>query len=98
MLDGEAIEVADVGFAGIAGFGGGFGRGMLNTWAEPLIKDFNRYSRLQCLCARAPQNRQTLSNCRAVAASMNADKGKLGTQNFLGHNAPCLHISAALCR
>ena len=26
MLDDEAIEVAGVGFAGIAGFGGGFGR------------------------------------------------------------------------
>jgi Icc-related predicted phosphoesterase len=40
MLDGEAIEVAAVGFAGIAGFGGGFGRRMLNAWGEPLIKQF----------------------------------------------------------
>jgi len=40
MLDGEAIEVAGVGFAGIAGFGGGFGRRMLNAWGEPLIKQF----------------------------------------------------------
>jgi Icc-related predicted phosphoesterase len=31
VLDGEAIEVAGVGFAGIAGFGGGFGRRMLNS-------------------------------------------------------------------
>jgi len=31
VLDGEAIEVAGVGFAGIAGFGGGFGRRMLNA-------------------------------------------------------------------
>jgi hypothetical protein len=29
MLNGEAIEVAGVGFAGIAGLGGGFGRRML---------------------------------------------------------------------
>ncbi len=36
----EAIEVAGVGFAGIAGFGGGFGRRMLNAWGEPLIKQF----------------------------------------------------------
>ena len=147
VLDGEAIEVAGVGFAGIAGFGGGFGRRMLNAWGEPLIKqfvqesishavrleqalaklqterrivvlhyisypchpkrgtsrnfclpwfqptrrtdqpvsrqrcvprprpqrhsrrkDFNRYSRLQRLRARASQNRQALSNCRVVAA------------------------------
>jgi Icc-related predicted phosphoesterase len=36
MLDGEAIEVAGVGFAWIAGFG----RRMLNAWGEPLIKQF----------------------------------------------------------
>ena len=40
MLNGEAIEIAGVGFAGICGFGGGFGRRMLNAWGEPLIKQF----------------------------------------------------------
>lgn len=40
VLDGEATEVAGVGFAGVAGFGGGFGRRMLNAWGEPLIKQF----------------------------------------------------------
>ena len=40
LLDGEATEVAGVGFAGIAGFGGGFGRQMLNAWGELLIKQF----------------------------------------------------------
>jgi Icc-related predicted phosphoesterase len=40
VLNGEAIEIAGVGFAGIAGFGGGFGRRMLNAWGEPLIKEF----------------------------------------------------------
>src|ERR1041385_5240408 len=40
VLDGEAIEVAGVGFAGVPGFGGGFGRRMLNAWGEPLIKQF----------------------------------------------------------
>jgi len=40
LLDGEATEIAGVGFAGIAGFGGGFGRQMLNAWGEPLIKQF----------------------------------------------------------
>ena len=40
MLDGEATEIDDVGFAGICGFGGGFGRRMLNAWGEPLIKAF----------------------------------------------------------
>jgi Icc-related predicted phosphoesterase len=40
VLNGEAIEIGGVGFAGIAGFGGGFGWRMLNAWGEPLIKQF----------------------------------------------------------
>lgn len=40
MLDGEATELNGVGFAGVCGFGGGFGRQMLNAWGEPLIKHF----------------------------------------------------------
>jgi Icc-related predicted phosphoesterase len=40
MLQGEAVEVGGVGFAGVCGFGGGFGRRMLNAWGEPLIKQF----------------------------------------------------------
>ena len=40
MLDGETVEIGEVGFAGVCGFGGGFGRRMLNAWGEPLIKQF----------------------------------------------------------
>jgi len=40
MLDGAAVEIEGVGFAGVCGFGGGFGRRMLNAWGEPLIKHF----------------------------------------------------------
>jgi Icc-related predicted phosphoesterase len=40
MLDGECAEIRGVGFAGVCGFGGGFGRQMLNAWGEPLIKKF----------------------------------------------------------
>src|SRR5213595_944203 len=40
VLDGEAIEIDGIGFAGVPGFGGGFGRRMLNAWGEPLIKQF----------------------------------------------------------
>ncbi|HET6408312.1 MAG TPA: metallophosphoesterase [Chthoniobacteraceae bacterium] len=40
MLEGECKEIGGVGFAGVCGFGGGFGRFMLNAWGEPLIKDF----------------------------------------------------------
>ena len=40
MLDGDAIEIDGVGFAGIKGFAGGFGRGTLGPWGEPAIKQF----------------------------------------------------------
>ena len=40
MLDGDAHEVKGVGFAGVKGFGGGFGRRQLGSWGEKIIKDF----------------------------------------------------------
>lgn len=42
MLDGDAIEVAGVGFAGLKGFCGGFGKRALGPWGEQIIKDFVR--------------------------------------------------------
>lgn len=40
VLDGDAQEVLGIGFAGVKGFAGGFGRGALGPWGEPLIKRF----------------------------------------------------------
>jgi Icc-related predicted phosphoesterase len=40
VLDGEATEVHGVGFAGVKGFAGGFGRGALGPWGETAIKQF----------------------------------------------------------
>jgi Icc-related predicted phosphoesterase len=40
VLDGEATEVHGVGFAGVKGFAGGFGRGALGPWGEQAIKAF----------------------------------------------------------
>lgn len=40
MLDGDSVEIAGVGFAGVKGFAGGFGRGALGPWGEPTIKGF----------------------------------------------------------
>ena len=40
VLDGEVTEVQGVGFAGVKGFAGGFGRGALGPWGEPAIKQF----------------------------------------------------------
>ena len=38
MLDGDAVEICGVGFAGAKGFIGGFGRGTLGGWGEAVIK------------------------------------------------------------
>lgn len=40
MLDGEACEVRGIGFAGVKGFCGGFGRGTLGGWGEKAVKAF----------------------------------------------------------
>ena len=40
VLDGGATEVHGVGFAGVKGFAGGFGRGALGPWGEHAIKAF----------------------------------------------------------
>jgi Icc-related predicted phosphoesterase len=40
VLDGDTCEVMGVGFAGVKGFAGGFGRGALGPWGEPVIKAF----------------------------------------------------------
>ncbi|HEX2725540.1 MAG TPA: metallophosphoesterase [Beijerinckiaceae bacterium] len=38
LLDGQAIEIDGVGFVGVKGFIGGFGRRMLGSFGEPTIK------------------------------------------------------------
>ncbi|HEY9685195.1 MAG TPA: metallophosphoesterase [Oculatellaceae cyanobacterium] len=40
ILDGEAVEINGVGFAGAKGFAGGFGKAMLGAWGEQTIKHF----------------------------------------------------------
>lgn len=39
-LDGDTTEIHGVGFAGVKGFAGGFGRGALGPWGEEIIKRF----------------------------------------------------------
>lgn len=40
MLDGEAVVIRDVGFAGVKGFGGGFDNHMLSMFGEGAMKAF----------------------------------------------------------
>lgn len=39
-LDGDSTEIHGIGFAGIKGFAGGFGRRALGPWGEVIIKNF----------------------------------------------------------
>jgi Icc-related predicted phosphoesterase len=40
VLDGDAVELAGIGIAGVKGFGGGFGPRALGAWGEVIIKQF----------------------------------------------------------
>jgi Icc-related predicted phosphoesterase len=40
VLDEQAVEIGGVGFAGVKGFLGGFGRGELAPFGEPIVKAF----------------------------------------------------------
>ena len=40
VLDGESVEIRGIGFAGVKGFAGGFGRGALGPWGEDAVKRF----------------------------------------------------------
>jgi Icc-related predicted phosphoesterase len=40
VLDGDSHVIGDVGFAGVKGFCGGFGRGTLGPWGETAVKSF----------------------------------------------------------
>ena len=40
ILDGDAIEIRGVGFAGVKGFASGFGTRVLEAWGEALVKAF----------------------------------------------------------
>ncbi|MBW3596520.1 MAG: metallophosphoesterase [Planctomycetes bacterium] len=44
MLDGDSVEIGGVGFAGVKGFGGGFGKWALAAFGEPSMKAFVRES------------------------------------------------------
>jgi Icc-related predicted phosphoesterase len=42
VLDGDGVEIRGVGFAGVKGFGSGFGRRVIEPWGESIMKQFVR--------------------------------------------------------
>ncbi|MBV9464141.1 MAG: metallophosphoesterase [Verrucomicrobiae bacterium] len=49
FLDGEAREIHGIGFAGVKGFMGGFGRCLLQSWGESAVKAFVQESMQEAL-------------------------------------------------
>jgi Icc-related predicted phosphoesterase len=63
MLDGDSAEILGVGFAGVKGFAGGFGRRALGPWGEDIIKKFvheavNEALKLESALARLRNDRR----------------------------------------
>jgi Icc-related predicted phosphoesterase len=62
ILDGDTTEILGIGFAGIKGFAGGFGRRALGPWGETIIKQFvheavNEALKLETALARLRNDR-----------------------------------------
>jgi Icc-related predicted phosphoesterase len=65
VLDGDTCEVHGVGFAGVKGFAGGFGRRALGPWGEQIIKMFvheavNEALKLESALARLRTERKVV--------------------------------------
>ena len=76
LLDGEACEVKGVGFAGVKGFLGGFGKRVLAPWGEAIIKQFVHEAveealKLESALARLrTQSRVALMHYAPIAATV----------------------------
>jgi Icc-related predicted phosphoesterase len=88
VLDGDTWEFRGVGFAGVRGFCGGFGRGALAAWGERIIKDFVHEAvqealKLEAALARlsAPQ-RIVLMHYAPIAATVKGEPAEI--YPFLG--------------
>lgn len=88
VLDGDATEVYGVGFAGIKGFAGGFGKRALGPWGEDIVKAFvheavNEALKLESALARLRhQPRVALLHYSPIAATVEGEP--LEIYPFLG--------------
>jgi Icc-related predicted phosphoesterase len=79
ILDGDAVEIRGVGFAGTKGFCGGFGRSSLEPWGEPAIKAFVKEAvdealKLESALARLrTSNRIALMHYSPIAATVEGE-------------------------
>jgi Icc-related predicted phosphoesterase len=79
VLDGDSCEMQGVGFAGVKGFCGGFGRGALGPWGEDIIKSFvheavNEAFKLESALARLrAQHRVALLHYSPIRATVEGE-------------------------
>jgi Icc-related predicted phosphoesterase len=79
VLDGDSCEIQGVGFAGVKGFCGGFGRGALGPWGEDIIKSFvheavNEAFKLESALARLrAQHRVALLHYSPIRATVEGE-------------------------
>jgi len=79
LLDGESVEVLGIGFAGVKGFAGGFGRGALGPWGEDVVKRFvheavNEALKLESALARLrTETRIALLHYAPIAATVEGE-------------------------
>jgi Icc-related predicted phosphoesterase len=79
VLDGETTEVHGIGFAGVKGFCGGFGRGVLGPWGEDAVKRFvheavNEALKLESALARLrTQTRIALLHYAPIAGTVEGE-------------------------
>jgi Icc-related predicted phosphoesterase len=64
LLDGQSTEVDDVGFVGVKGFAGGFGRRMLSSFGEASVKNFVAEAMNEAM--RLENAMRTVKNDRAL--------------------------------
>jgi Icc-related predicted phosphoesterase len=64
LLDGQSYEVDEVGFVGVKGFAGGFGRRMLSSFGEVAVKSFVTEAMNEAM--RLENAMRTVKNERAV--------------------------------
>jgi Icc-related predicted phosphoesterase len=98
VLNGEACEIQGIGFAGVKGFGGGFGQRMLAPWGEKAVKLFVHEAieetlKLESALSRLrTEHRFALLHYAPIAATV--EREPLEIYPFLG----CSRLEEPLCR
>ena len=88
LLDGDAVELLGVGFAGVKGFGSGFGRRILEPWGEAIVRAFVHESveealKLETALARVTSgSRVALMHYAPIVATVEGEPPEI--QPFLG--------------